>query len=120
MDLFSPLKENSKSLLFNSLIKGRSLGNLSYFWSCSFSQRWRFRKICSNVSRDIESDTACNKVSGSVSQYILRFGSLWNPLSIIIIIIIITIIIIIIIIINIIIIIIITIWNNNTNLKSYL
>ena len=118
MDLFSPLKENSKSLLFNSLIKGRSLGNLSYFWSCSFSQRWRFRKICSNVSRDIESDTACNKVSGSVSQYILRFGSLWNPLSIIIIIIIITIIIIIII--NIIIIIIITIWNNNTNLKSYL
>ena len=69
-----------KNLLFDLLIMARSFKNLSYLSSCSLSQR-RFRRIRSNVLRGIESDLACTKVLGVVSQYILRFGSLWHPLG---------------------------------------
>ena len=69
-----------KNFLFNLLIMARSFKNLFYLSSCSLPQR-RFRRIRWNVLRGIESELACTKVSGVVSQYILRFGSLWHPLS---------------------------------------
>ena len=80
MDLFHLLEENFKNVLFESLIMGRSFQNLSYLSSCSLSQR-RFRRIHSNVLRDIEWDLSCTKVSGVFSQYILLSGSLWHSLS---------------------------------------
>ena len=69
-----------KNLLFDLLIMARSFKNLFYLSSCSLPQR-RFHRIRSSVLRAIESDLSCTKVSGVVSQYILRFGSLWHPLS---------------------------------------
>ena len=81
MDWFYLLKENFKNLLFDSLITRRSFKNLSYLSSCSFSQRWRFRRIRSNVLLGIESNFAYTEVSGFVSQYILRSGSLQDPSS---------------------------------------
>ena len=79
MDLLYLLKENFK--LFDLLITGRSFENLSYLSSCSLLQRSRFRRIRSNVLRNIESDLAYTEVSGVASKYILRSGSLWHPLS---------------------------------------
>ena len=58
----------------------RSFRNLFYLSSCSMSLR-RFRRIHSIVLRGIKSDFACTKVSGVVSQYILRSGRLWHPLT---------------------------------------
>ena len=69
-----------KNLLFDSLIIGRSFENLFYLSSRSLSQR-RFRIISSNILRGIESDLPWTKVSGVVSQYILRSGSLLHPLN---------------------------------------
>ena len=71
IDLFYLLKENFKNLLSDLLITERSFENLSYLSNCSLSQRWRFRRIRSNVLRGIESNLAYKKVS----------GSLWHPLS---------------------------------------
>ena len=68
-----------KNLLFDLLIMTSSFKNLFYLSSCSLPQR-RFRRIRSNVLRGIESDIACTKISGIVSQYILQLGSLWHPL----------------------------------------
>ena len=79
MDLLYLLKENFKNLLFNLLITGGSLENLSYLSSRSLSQKWRFWIIRSNVLRGIESDLAYTKVSGAASQYILWFESLRYP-----------------------------------------
>ena len=45
MDLFFPLEENFNNLLFNSLITGRNLENLSYLSSCSLSKRWKFQRM---------------------------------------------------------------------------
>ena len=81
MDLFYLLKKNSKNLLLHLLIPGKSFKKLSYLSSCLLSQRSRFRKICSNVLRGIESGLAYTKVSGVASQYILQTGSLWHLLS---------------------------------------
>ena len=81
MDLFYLLNKNFKNLLFDSLIPQKNFESLSYLSSCSLSQRWRFRRICSNVLQGIESDLAYTKVSGVASQYILRSGSIWHPLS---------------------------------------
>ena len=81
MDLFYLLKENFKNLLFDWLITGRSFNNLSCLSSCSSSQRWKFRRICSNNLWGIESDLAYTKVLGVVSQYILWCLSLWYPLN---------------------------------------
>ena len=81
MDFFYLLKENFKNLLFDLLITGRSFENLSYLWSCPLSQWWRFRRIRSNVLRNIESGLAYTKVSRVASQYILRSGSFWHSLS---------------------------------------
>ena len=75
------MKEDFKSLLFDSLTRGGSFENLSYLSRCSLSKRCRFRRIRSNVLRGIESDLAYKKVSGVVSQYILQSGNLWQPLS---------------------------------------
>ena len=61
---FLLIERELKNLLFNLLITERSFKNLSYLSSCLFSRRWRFRRIRSNVSQGIESDTACRKVSG--------------------------------------------------------
>ena len=58
----------------------RSFKNLFYLSSCSMSLR-RFRRIHSIVLRGIKSDFACTKVSGVVSQYILRSGRLWHLLT---------------------------------------
>ena len=79
MDLFYLLKKNSKNLLLDLLIPGKSFKKLSYLSSCLLSQRSRFRKICSNVLRGIESGLAYTKVSGVASQYILWSQSLWYP-----------------------------------------
>ena len=81
-DLFYLLKENLfvKNLLFNLLIMARSFKNLLYLSSCSLPQR-RFHRIRSHVLQGTESDLAYTKVSGVVYQYILRFRSLWHPLS---------------------------------------
>ena len=79
MDLLYLLKEKFKNLLFHLFITGRGFENLSYWSSCSLSQRWRFWRIRSNVLRAIESDLAYTKVSGVASQYILWSGSLWYP-----------------------------------------
>ena len=81
MDLFFLLKENFKNILFDLLIMGRSFDNLSYLSSCLLPQREKFRRIRSNVLRGIESDLAYTKVLGVASQYILRSGNLWHPLS---------------------------------------
>ena len=81
MDWFYLLKKNFKNLLFDSLMTRKSLESLSYLASCSLSQRWRFRRICSKVLRGIESDLAYKKVLGVSSQYILLSGSMWHPLS---------------------------------------
>ena len=81
MDLLYLLKENFKNLLFDLLITGENFENLSYLSSFLLSQRWRFRRIHSNVLRGIESNHAYTKVLGVASQYILRSGSLWHPLS---------------------------------------
>ena len=67
MDLLYLLDENFKNLLFDLLITGKIVKNLSYLSSCWFSQRRRFRKICSNVVRDIESDLAYMKILGVVA-----------------------------------------------------
>ena len=72
-------RELEKNLLFDFLITGRSLENLSYLSSCSLSQRWRFWRIHSNVLRGIESDLAYTNVSGVTFQYTLWSGSLWYP-----------------------------------------
>ena len=69
-----------KNLLFNLLIMARSFKNLLYLSSCSLPQR-RFHRIRSHVLQGTESDLAYTKVSGVVYQYILRFRSLWHPLS---------------------------------------
>ena len=52
MDLFSSFKENFKNLLsgLNSLITGWSFVSFFYLSSFSLSQRWKFWRICSNVS----------------------------------------------------------------------
>ena len=50
-------------IFFNLLITGRSFGNLFYLWGCSLSQRSRFWRIRSSLSRVTESDIACTKVS---------------------------------------------------------
>ena len=63
MKLFSSFKENFK--LFNSLIMGRSFKSLPYFSRFSFSQRWRFWIIRTNVSQGIESEITCTKVLGA-------------------------------------------------------
>ena len=63
-----------ENLLFDLMIMAKSFKNLFYLSSCSLPQR-RFRRIRSNVLQGIESDLACTKVLGVVSQYILRFGS---------------------------------------------
>ena len=76
MDLFYLLKKNFKNLLFDLLIMGKSFENLSYLSSCLLSQRWRFRRIRSNLLRNIGSDLAYTKVSWVAFQYILRSGSL--------------------------------------------
>ena len=81
IDLFYLFKGNFKNLLFDSLITGRSLGNLSYFSGWLLSQRWRFQRIRSNVLRGSESDLAYTKILGVLSQYILRSESFWHPLS---------------------------------------
>ena len=81
MDLLYLLKESFKKSPIDSLITGRSIENLSYLSSCLLSQRWRLRRIRSNVLRGRESDLACTKVSGVVSQHISRSGSFWDPLS---------------------------------------
>ena len=80
IDFFCLLKGNFKNLLSDSLITGRSFENLSYLSTCSLSRKCRFRRVRSNVLRDIESDLAYIKISGIVSQCILRSGSLWHPL----------------------------------------
>ena len=77
MDLLYLLKEDFKKPLFNSLITGMSYKNLSYLSSCLLSQRWRFRRIHSNVLRLIESALAYTKVLRINSQY----GSSWYPQS---------------------------------------
>ena len=69
-----------KNLLFDLLIMASSFKNLFYLSSCSLPQR-RFRRIRSNVLRGIEPDFACTKVSGVVSQCILRFEILSYPYS---------------------------------------
>ena len=69
-----------KNLLFDLLIMARSFKNLFYLSSCSLPQR-TFRRIRSNVLQGTESDLACKKVLGVVSQYILLFGSLLHPLN---------------------------------------
>ena len=52
----------------------RSFENCFYLSSCLLSQRRRFRGIpYSNVT--------LNQTSGDISQYVLRSGSLWPPLS---------------------------------------
>ena len=51
MDLFYLLKGNFKNLLFDSLTKWRTFENL--LPSYSFSRKWRFRRISSNLLRDI-------------------------------------------------------------------
>ena len=77
MDLFSSLKENFRRFLFNSVATGRSLKNLSYLSSFSLSQRLRFWRISSNMSRSIESNIVYTKLSGAVFQHILQ--SWWHP-----------------------------------------
>ena len=79
MDLFYLLKESFKKSPNDSLITGRSIENLSYLSSFLLSQRWRLRRIRSNVLRGRESDLACTEVSGVVSQYISRSGSFGDP-----------------------------------------
>ena len=69
LDLFYLLSDNFKNLLFDLLITGKSFENLPYLSSCLLPQRWRFRRIRSNVLRGIELDLAYTKVSGA-SQYI--------------------------------------------------
>ena len=81
MDLFYLLKENFKNHLFDSLITGRNFENSSYLSSCSLPQRWRIRRIRSNVLRGIELYLDYTKVSRVSSQYNLRSGSLWHPLG---------------------------------------
>ena len=81
MVLFYLLKENFKNLLFDSLITEKSFDNLSYLSSCLLSQRWRFRRMHSNILRGIESDLTYTKVSGIAPRYILWSGRLWHPLS---------------------------------------
>ena len=76
MDLFYLLKENCKSILFDSLITGRNFDNLSYLPNSLLSQRWRFRKILSKVLQCTESNFAYTKVSGVIFQYIFGYGSL--------------------------------------------
>ena len=73
-----PFEKELINLLFELLITQRKLENLSYLSSRLLSQRWWFRRIHSNVLRNIESDLAYTLV---ISQYILRSGSLWYPLS---------------------------------------
>ena len=73
--------DNFKNLLFGLLIMDRSFQNWPYLSSTSLSQRWRFRRLCSNVYRNIESNLVYTKVSGVASQNILWSGSLWHPLS---------------------------------------
>ena len=51
MDLFYLLKENFKNLLFDSLTTRRPFDSL--LPSYSFSRKWRFRRIHSNLLRDI-------------------------------------------------------------------
>ena len=80
MDLLQLLKKNFKNLFFGSLMMRRSFQNLSYLSICSLSQ-WRYRRIRSNVLRWLELDLACTKVLRDFSQYILRSGSLWYPVS---------------------------------------
>ena len=76
---FSLFIENFKNFLFDSLITRRSFENLSYLSSYSLSQRWRFRRIRSNVLRGIEVLRGIARHwglrSGVVSEYILRSGS---------------------------------------------
>ena len=68
--IFSPrLKETFKNLFFNSLITGRSFGNLSYLRSCSLSQRSKLWRIRSNVS---QSDITCTKLSGAFLMALSR------------------------------------------------
>ena len=78
IELLCLLTENFKKLPFVLSIIGRSFENLSYLSSCSFSQRWRFWRIRSNLLRGI-GYLAFTKVSGVASQYILLPGSLWYP-----------------------------------------
>ena len=73
-----PIEKELKNLLFGLLIRGRSFENLFYLSSCSSSKRRKFRRICSNVLRGIESDLAYTKVYGVASHYILRSGGLWH------------------------------------------
>ena len=58
MDLLYLFKKNFKNLLFDLLIMGRNIKNLSYLSSCSLSQRRRFQRTRSNLLRGIESDLA--------------------------------------------------------------
>ena len=62
--IFLLTERELKNLLFNLLITERGFENFSSLSSCSFSQRWRFRRLRSNVSQVTESDIACTKVSG--------------------------------------------------------
>ena len=62
---FFPVKRVLKLSLFNWLITARSFRNLSRLSSCSFSQRFRFRRIRSNISQGTESDSVCIKLSGA-------------------------------------------------------
>ena len=81
MGFFYLLKENFKNRLFPSLITQRSFENFCYLSNCSLLQRWRFRRISSNVLRGIESGFAYTKLYGVVFQYIIHSGSLWHPRS---------------------------------------
>ena len=67
MDLFYLLKENFKSLLYNSLITVKHFDKFSYL-----------SRIRLHISGSIESNLAYTKVSVVVSQYM---GSLWYPLT---------------------------------------
>ena len=54
---------------------------MSYLSSYSFSQRWRFRGIRSNILQDIESDIACIKVLGASPNVFYALQVCGHPLS---------------------------------------
>ena len=80
INLFYLLKENFKYLLFDSLIREGSSRISFILSSCSLSQRWRFKRIRSNVLRGIESDLVHSKVLRWSPNIILLSESLWHPL----------------------------------------
>ena len=68
-----------KGILKISYLTHRSRKRALKICSCSLSQRWRFRRVCSKVLEVIESDLAYTSI-GVVSHYMLRSVSLWQPL----------------------------------------